>query len=72
MSQQVKNAFVVSESTQIVQALVGLKGVRVVHYRRCGPDVELMIEQIIDRVRCAGCGGGGVFREKRRRFSLEV
>jgi transposase len=45
VSQQVRSTFVVREPSDVVQALVGLKDVRVLHYRRCGPDVELMIEQ---------------------------
>ena len=36
-----------SEPTEIVQALVGLKEVRVLHYRRRGSDMELMIEQVV-------------------------
>jgi len=34
---------------------VGLKDVRVLHYARNGPDVELMIEQIVGEVRCPRC-----------------
>jgi transposase len=64
VSQQVKNAFVVSDSSEIVQALVGLKGVRVVHYRRSGRDVELMIEQVIDQVQCSLCGGRARVKER--------
>lgn len=36
--------------------LVGLKDVRVLAYTRHGPEVELVIEQILDRVRCPACG----------------
>jgi transposase len=42
--------------SEILQALVGLKDVRVLHYRRNGPDVDLMIEQVVGMVRCPGCG----------------
>jgi transposase len=34
---------------------VGLKDVRVVHLRRTGADVELMIEQVLGEVRCPRC-----------------
>jgi transposase len=34
---------------------VGLKDVRVLHLRRSGPDVELVIEQIVEGVRCPSC-----------------
>lgn len=64
MSQQVCSAFVVSEPSEIVQALVGLKDVRVVRYRRQGPDVELMIEQVVDEVRCRSCGGLARVKER--------
>ena len=34
---------------------MGLKDVRVLHYERAGPDVELMIEQVLGEVRCPRC-----------------
>ena len=46
-----------SEPSEIVQALVGLKDVRVLRYARRGPDVELVIEQVLSDPRCPGCGG---------------
>jgi transposase len=57
VSQQARSAFVVSEPSEIVQALVGLKDVRVLHYARRGPQVELVIEQVVVDPRCPGCGG---------------
>ena len=53
-----------SEPTEIVRALVGLKDVRVLHYRRCGPDVELMIEQVVNDVRCPSCAGPARVKER--------
>jgi transposase len=41
----------------MVRALVGLKDVRVLAYVRRGPDVELMIEQVVEDVRCPACHG---------------
>jgi transposase len=35
--------------------LVGLKDVQVLHYKRSGPSVELMIEQQVGDVRCPTC-----------------
>jgi transposase len=64
VSQQTKSTFVHSHPSEILQALVGLKDVRVVHYRRVGPDVELMIEQVVDDVRCPGCGGRAQVKER--------
>ena len=45
-----------TDPSEIVQALVGLKDVRVLHYARRGRDVELMIEQAVSAVSCASCG----------------
>jgi transposase len=56
VSQQSRSAFVVTDPSEIVQALVGLKDVRVLHYARRGRDVELMIEQAVSAVSCASCG----------------
>ncbi|MCZ3387421.1 MAG: transposase family protein [Actinomycetia bacterium] len=46
-----------SEPSEIVQALVGLKDVRVLYYERRGPEVDLVIEQVVTDPRCPGCGG---------------
>ena len=44
---------------EILRALVGLKDVRVLHYERRGPDVELMVEQVVgDGPLPALCGTG--------------
>ncbi len=64
MSLQTKSTFVLSHPNEILQALVGLKDVRVLHYKRAGPDVELMIEQVIDDVRCPSCGGRAQVKER--------
>ncbi len=56
MSQQTKSTFVISDPSEILRAIVGLKDVRVLHYRRSGPDVELMVEQVVGEVRCPSCG----------------
>jgi transposase len=55
VSQQSRSTFVLRHPSEIVQALVGLKDVSVLHYRRDGRDVELLIEQKIERVRCPNC-----------------
>jgi hypothetical protein len=54
VSQQASSAFVVSEPSEIVQALVGLKDVRVLRYARRGPEVELVVEQVVDERTSAG------------------
>jgi transposase len=64
VSLQTRSTFVVVHPTEIVQALVGLKDVRVLHYERRGPDVELMIEQTVDDVRCPTCGGRAQVKER--------
>ena len=56
VSQKTKSTFVLTHPNEILQALVGLKDVRVVHYERDGRDVYLMIEQVIGAVLCETCG----------------
>ena len=53
-----------SEPSEIVRALVGLKEVRVLHYARRGPEVELVIEQVVTDPRCPGCGGPARVKER--------
>ena len=43
---------------------MGLKDVRVLAYERRGPDVRLMIEQVVDLVRCPSCGTRAVVKER--------
>ena len=64
MSQKARSTFVLDDPSEILQALVGLKGVRVLHYERRGPDVELMIEQTVEEVRCSRCGGRAQVKER--------
>jgi transposase len=56
VSQQSRSTYVITDPTQILAALVGLKDVRVLHLERRGPDVELAIEQLIGEIRCPACG----------------
>ncbi len=55
MTQQSRSTYVVTNPSEIVQALVGLKDVGVLHYSRHGPEVELMIEQVVGELRCPSC-----------------
>ena len=64
MSQKPRSTFVVTDPTEILEALVGLKDVRVLHYKRSGPDVELMIEQVAQEVRCPSCQGRAQVKER--------
>ena len=64
MTQKARSTFVVRDPSEIVQALVGLKDVRVLHYERRGPEVELMIEQITSDVRCPSCGQRAEVKER--------
>jgi len=64
VTQQTGSTFVLSHPSEIVQALVGLKDVRVLHYKRSGRDVELMIEQVVASVRCPACGGVARVKER--------
>lgn len=56
MSQKTSSTFVLHDPSEIVAALVGLKDVHVLHYQRSGPNVELMVEQVVGAVYCSGCG----------------
>jgi transposase len=61
---QTKNTFVLSDPSEIVEALVGLKDVRVLHYERSGPDVALVIEQVLDEISCPSCGQRAQVKER--------
>ena len=64
MSQKTRSTFVVTDPSEILEALVGLKDVRVLHYRRRARDVELMIEQVTGEVRCPSCGQRAEVKER--------
>jgi transposase len=64
VGQQVRSTFVVSEPSEIVRALVGLKDVRVLYYERRGPEVELVIEQVVTDPRCPGCDGAARVKDR--------
>ncbi len=56
MNIQNRSTFILTNHSEILEAMVGLKGIRILHYARCGRDVELMVEQIVEDVRCPSCG----------------
>jgi hypothetical protein len=64
VSQKARSTFVLVHPSEIVEALVGLKDVRVLHYIRTGPHVELRIEQVAEQVRYAMCGGRAQVKER--------
>jgi transposase len=64
VSQLPRSTFVVTDPIEIVRALVGLKDVRVLAYIRRGPNVELMIEQIVGQVLCPACGERAQVKER--------
>jgi transposase len=61
---QDRSTYVVTDPSEIVQALVGLKDVRVVHFERRGPDVALMVEQVPGPVPCPTCAGPTQVKER--------
>jgi transposase len=61
---QERNTFVLSDPSEILEALVGLKDVRVLHYERAGPDVSLVIEQVLGEIRCPSCGQRARVKER--------
>jgi transposase len=64
VSQKTRSTFVLTHPSEILGALVGLKDVRVLHYERRGPDVALMIEQLVSDVRCPSCGARAQVKER--------
>lgn len=64
VSQEARSTFVVSGPSEIVAALVGLKDVRVLRCERHGPQVELVVEQVVSDPRCPGCGGPARVKER--------
>jgi transposase len=64
VSQKTRSTFVLVHPTEILDALVGLKDVRVVRYERRGPHVELMVEQVPGEVLCPTCHGLAQVKER--------
>jgi transposase len=64
VSQQPRSTFVLVHPSEILAALVGLKDVRVLAYERRGPDVELMVEQVLGIVHCRTCGERAQVKER--------
>jgi len=64
VSQQPRSTFVLFHPSEILAALVGLKDIAVVCLERRGPDVELMIEQVVGEVRCPTCAGPAQVKER--------
>jgi transposase len=61
---QKESTFVLSDPSEILEALVGLKDVRVLHYQRSGPDVSLVIEQVLGEIRCPSCAQRAQVKER--------
>jgi transposase len=65
VSQKARSTFVLTHPNEILRALVGLKDVVVLCYQRSGPDVALMIEQVLEEVvRCPTCGRSAQVKER--------
>lgn len=64
MKKKSQYTFVRVDPTKIVEALVGLKAIRVLEYRRRGPRVELLVEQCDPVMFCPTCGAGAVVKER--------
>jgi transposase len=64
VTQKTQSTFVLDDPSEILEALVGLKDVRVVHYRRRASDVELCVEQIVENVRCPKCRQRAYVKER--------
>ena len=55
MTQKARSTFVLTQPSEILAALVGLKDVQVLAYERRGSEVDLMIEQILGVIHCPTC-----------------
>lgn len=64
MTNKFRSTFVRTDPSEIVQALVGLKDVRVLAYERLGPDVELVIEQSEVVMFCPDCGSAAQVKDR--------
>ena len=64
MSQKARSTFALFHPSEILAALVGLKDVAVVCLERRGPEVELMIEQVIGDVVCPTCAHRAQAKER--------
>ena len=53
--QKSKSTFVINDPSEIVEALVGLKDVRVLSYERRAREAQLCVEQVLGLVTCPGC-----------------
>jgi transposase len=64
VSLKTRNTFVVTDATEILACLVGLKDVRVLSYVRRAREVELVIEQVVVDPRCPNCRGSAEIKER--------
>ncbi len=64
MSQKTRSTFVLSDPSEILEALVGLKDVRVVSYERHALEAELCIEQVLGPVTCPDCSQSARVKER--------
>ena len=64
MSQHPRGTPPITDPSEIIRALVGLKDVRVLAYVRRGPDVELEVEQVTGAVLCPACGRRAQVKER--------
>jgi len=64
VNKQSRSTYVITDPSEILRALVGLKGVRILQLARHGPEVEPLVEQVFDRVCCASCGTPARVKER--------
>jgi transposase len=64
VSQKPRSTFVLIDPTEILEALVGLKDVRVLSYERHALEAELSVEQVLGAVSCPGCAAPARVKER--------
>jgi transposase len=64
VSQKTRSTFVLTDPSEILEALVGLKDVRVLHYERHALEAELSVEQVVGSVTCPECSQSARVKER--------
>ena len=64
MSQHPSSTFVVTDPIEIVGLWSASKTSASCAYVRRGPEVELMIEQVVEQIRCPACEGRAQVKER--------
>jgi len=59
------STFVLTDPNDILQALVAVKEVKILFYRRVKRECEIALEQVTGNVRCKDCNGAVRVKDRR-------